>query len=453
MASFAQERLWMDEKVRFNQSGSNQISVYNELLVYQLSTKTTFPIYRLRHALQLIVAKHAILRTVLIYDQDKFTQKILPMSDDRYHFEATYVIDDNHLKQILYNEKTNRALFDLEQGLVFRCHVLRCSSNNENDNHLKQDDMILFNFHHIAIDGNSISIFIDDLRQAIIQEELLYNDNENISYLDYAQYERLEDWTNAREYWRHVLTNWNSSIPQQDSSFRTGKGYTITFDLDHDLVNNLNCFISQSNLTLFQFGLAAFFTFLFKMSNSEQLDLCIGIAVRNRSHYQFQDIIGFFANTLPFCLKINPYESFAQLYQRVQQTWFNILPHSHLPCQEIIKVNQNTASTLVRTVLQVETSNNNTEQNIELNEGTTFNIIQRNLLPDNVAKFDMTCALYENRQNETISMSLNASLDVYDQSDDRDNGKSFQEYAQSTTCYSLDLSSFSYHAVGTRINA
>jgi non-ribosomal peptide synthetase component F len=56
----------------------------------------------------------------------------------------------------------------------------------------------------------------------------------------------------------------------------------------------------------------------------------------------------------------------------------------------------------------------NNEQNIELNEGTTFNIVHRNLLASNIAKFDMTCALYENRQNETISVSLNGSLDVYD---------------------------------------
>jgi hypothetical protein len=58
---------------------------------------------------------------------------------------------------------------------------------------------------------------------------------------------------------------------------------------------------------------------------------------------------------------------------------------------------------------------NNNEQNIELNGETTFNIIKRHLMTGNIAKFDMTCTLYEHRQNGTISVSLNASLDIYDE--------------------------------------
>jgi non-ribosomal peptide synthetase component F len=152
------------------------------------------------------------------------------------------------------------------------------------------------------------------------------------------------------------------------------------------------------------------------MSNSEQLDLCIGIVVMNRSQNQLQNMIGFFVNTLPFYLKINPYESFAQLCHRIQQLWLDILPHSHLPYQEIAKLDQNMGSSLLQTVFQVETVVDSQEQNIDFNEGTTFSIIPRKSLTSNVAKFDMTCALYENRQNETISVSLNASLDVYDKS-------------------------------------
>ena len=430
MASFAQQRLWMDENVRFNQSINKQISVYNELLIYKLSSNTLFSIHHLRQALLLILAKHTILRTALIYDQDKMIQKLLPISNDIYNFEVTNVTNESHSKQILYDEETNRSLFDLEQGHVFRCHILRHSSNNEDDNtNLKQGDIILFNFHHTAIDGNSIPIFINDLRQALIMKELSYNNEDNITYLDYAQYERLEDWSNARQYWNNVLTTLNTnSIDRQNSSVRTGKGYTITFDLDHDLVINLNHFISQSNLTLFQVGLAAFFAFLFKMSNSQQLDMCTGIVVANRPQYQLQNMIGFFSNTLPFCLKIDPYESFAQLCHRIQQVWLDILPHSYLPYQEITKLNPKLGSSFLQTSLLIETTMDSNESNIKLDDGTILNIVDRNLLTGNIAKFDIVCTLHENRQNETISVSFNASLDVYDESTISFNGKSFQKY-------------------------
>ncbi|CAF3340149.1 unnamed protein product [Rotaria sp. Silwood2] len=416
VTSFSQQRLWMDEKVRFNTSINSQISIYNELLIYKLISSTSLSTHRLRHALTLVMGKHSILRTALIYDHDKLIEKVLPKSDDLFDLDTTHLIDNNHLKKILYNEETNRSLFDLEQGRVFRCHILYRSLQEDNDKNLKQDDIIIFNFHHVAIDLTSIKIFIDDLRQALKEQKLLNNNEDNITYIDYAQYERLEDWSSARQYWNNVLATLDNSIYQQNFVIRSGKGYTVTFDLNHDLVTKMTHFISQSNLTLFQVGLAVFFAFLFKMSNSKQLDLCTGIVVANRSQYPLQSIIGFFANTLPFCLKIDPYESFIQLCHRVQQLWFNILPHSHLSYQEIIKLNPKLGSSFLRTMFLVETIVDNNEQNIEIDTGTTFSIIDRNLLAGNIAKFDMTCILHEHRQNETISVTLNASLDVYDKS-------------------------------------
>ena len=328
MASFAQQRLWMDEQIRFNNSMAKQTSVYNEILAFKLSSFTPLSIHRLHQALELIVTKHVTLRTALIYDEDKLIQKALPISDDIYNIEVTYVTNDTHLKEILYDEETNRSLFDLEQGQVFRCHILRHSSNNEDDSNLYQNDIIIFNSHHMATDGSSN----DNIHQRSSiklsqQQELPYNNEDNITYLDYAQYERLEDWSAAQQYWKRVLTTLDNLVDQPNSSVRTGKGYTVTFGLDHDLVINMNRFISRSNSTLFQVGLAGFFAFLFKISNSQQLDLYTGIVVANRPQYQLQNMIGFFANTLPFCLKIVPHESFPQLCYRIQQLWHDILPH------------------------------------------------------------------------------------------------------------------------------
>jgi hypothetical protein len=406
----------MDEQVRFNECDNKRISVYNQILLYKLSSTKLLSINCLRQALTLILTKHTVLRTAIIYEQDKLIQQILPIANDLYDLEVTFVTDDAQLKEILYNEETNRSLFNPEKGRVFRCHLLRYSSDSDDDVNLKQNDIILFNFHHIAIDGTSVIIFINDLRQALTTQELRDKTNQNnITYVDYAHYERLEDWSSARLYWNNRLTTSSNFGHQQNSLIRTGKGYTITFDLDHDLIVNLNRFITQSNLTLFQVGLAAFFAFLFKISNSEQLDLCTGIVVANRSQYQLQNMIGFFANTLPVCLKIDPYESFTELCHRIQQLWLDILPHSHLPYQEILKLNPEVGSSFLRTLFLVETTMNNNEQNIELNGETTFNIIKRHLMTGNIAKFDMTCTLYEHRQNGTISVSLNASLDIYDE--------------------------------------
>ena len=407
----------MDEKVRFAELLNEQIAVYNELLIYTLSSNTMFSIDRLCRAIFLILTKHPILRTAVFHDQEQLMQKVLPIQNDLCNIKTIDILNDSHLNQVLYDEETNRTLFCPEKGQVFRCRVLRYSSNNNDDgNYLKQGDMILFNLHHIAIDGHSISIFINDFRQALTLQEWPASNENNVDYLDYALYERLNNWSDARLYWSTVLETFSHSIHEQESLVRTGKGHTVTFELDHDLVIELNRFISQSTSTLFQVGLAAFLTFLFKTSNNPQTDLCTNIVVINRPEYHLQNTMGFFSNTLPFLIKIDPRASFTELCHRIQQLWLDLLPHSSLPYQNIVKLNPKMRSTLLQTLFVVETAKSTADRDIEGNDGTILKMLDRTSFTGNTSKFGIVCTLSEYRQNEKISVSLNASLDVYDPS-------------------------------------
>ncbi|CAF4338141.1 unnamed protein product, partial [Rotaria sp. Silwood2] len=414
MASFAQQRLWMNEKLHFNQSINEQIPAHNEWIIYKVKSTNYLSIYRLCQAVSTIIAKHAILRTALIYDEDKLIQKVLPIPDYQFDFEITFLTGNTELEHILHDEETNRSLFDLEQGRVFRCRIFRHVLNDNDDNNLKQDDIILFNFHHMAIDDSSIKIFMSDLRQALTKQELSVNDQDGITYIDYAQYERLEDWSCAQKYWSHVLATLDNSIDQQNFMMRKGKDHIVNFDLDHDLVIKLNHFISQSNLTLFQVGLAAFFVFLFKMSNNQQLDFCTGIVIANRPQYQLQNILGSFANILPCYMRIDPCQSFTKFCHRIHQFYLDILPHSHLPYQEIVKLCPNLGPSILWSLFLVETAIDSSLQHIEIDERTTLNMIGRNVLSTHIANFGLICAFHEHRQNETISITFNVSLDLFD---------------------------------------
>ena len=70
VASFAQERIFLDEQVRF----SNEIAIYNELNVLRV-VKGSLSINRLLIALRFVLKKHAILRTSLIFNNDDGTLK------------------------------------------------------------------------------------------------------------------------------------------------------------------------------------------------------------------------------------------------------------------------------------------------------------------------------------------------------------------------------------------
>ena len=83
----------------------------------------------------------------------------------------------------MYNEKCNSQLFDLSQGLVFRCHLVY--HKQISSNHLLTDkDAVIFNFHHALFDFPSMKVFLHDLNQAYTTGQLTNDDDTALRYLD-----------------------------------------------------------------------------------------------------------------------------------------------------------------------------------------------------------------------------------------------------------------------------
>ncbi|CAF1585918.1 unnamed protein product [Adineta ricciae] len=411
--SFAQERIWLDEIVRFQSNETKKLAIYNETLMYKV-TSSSLSISRLRNALSLVIQQHSSLRTRISYENENLIQEVLPMSNELYEFEITIVKNENDIMKIIHSEETNSSLFNPSQGRVFRCHLLTYSSH---DDYLHENDLLLFNFHHLSMDGMSNVIFIKSIQQAYKTQHLSDDlQSSSLTYLDYVQYERIEDMSNARHYWIDALKHLKTSHIPYNSSKRTGNGLTMSFQLDSSLVKDLFQFVIQSNLTLFQVGLTTFFIFLSKVFNEEKDDhLCTLIVLANRYRHELEKMIGLFANSLPFPIQMNSNETFQQMSSRVQQIWFQLLPHSHLPFQEIVKLYPSLGSLFTQTTFIVQSPTQNGMQNIELDENIQLELIERYKVAGNIAKLDFSCTLHEDRINETISISINASRDVYDQ--------------------------------------
>ena len=147
-ASFAQARIWLDEQTRF-QSEQPQVAIYNMPFLYHLSSKNALSVTQLQYALQLIINKHQSLRTSLIFDTENniLMQRIINFTDNNHKLfsfiESTFKTDEQ-LNKIMYNEKCNSQLFDLTQGLVFRCHIVYYNDISSN-NLVCDKDIIIFN--------------------------------------------------------------------------------------------------------------------------------------------------------------------------------------------------------------------------------------------------------------------------------------------------------------------
>ena len=164
------------------------VAIYNMPFLYRLCSGHTLSIQRLRQALQRIVTKHESLRTSLVFDTEKnqLMQRIIDFNDtNKRAFEFIESTFETHeqLNNIMHEEKRNSHLFDLAQGLVFRCHILHHTPLSEND-HLSEKDAIIFNFHYALFDSASMDVFLQDLNQAYSTGQLIIDNNSLLRYVD-----------------------------------------------------------------------------------------------------------------------------------------------------------------------------------------------------------------------------------------------------------------------------
>ncbi|CAF0917319.1 unnamed protein product [Adineta steineri] len=247
-ASFAQARVWLDERIRFDPD-KPQIAIYNMPFVYRLQPNHTLSIKQLRHALHLTVNKHLSLHTSLIFDAEmnQLMQRVITHEDKYKNNNMFSIIEtiyetDEQLNEILYDEKRNPRLFDLAQGLVFRCHIIYYKQISS-DHLLSHKDLLIFNFHHALFDFPSMEVFLHDLNQAYTTGQLIYDDNTILRYLDYAVIEQQMSMTGASMFWLDTLHDCKLDP-------RSGKYQTAT-NFQNSYVKIFKIFIS-SNFQNFQ---------------------------------------------------------------------------------------------------------------------------------------------------------------------------------------------------------
>ncbi|CAF4192798.1 unnamed protein product [Adineta steineri] len=355
-ASFAQQRIYLDEQIRFSSNKTPMNNMYVIPLLYRISsTNDPVSITRLHYAFHNVITKHSILRTALYLDTNgHITQHCLDadtiIKDKKSSkFSMINLPDEEHEQNEIVKKILNQAdLFDLSIGHVINCHILRHHQSNHsftqnNDDLLTKDDLILFTIHHACFDGASTSIFIRDLSLAYQSDDLLPMDDDSLQYIDYSIHEHIMDMSLSQEFWLLELKGYNLArqlslpIDRQRSSIdqRSGSASTVEITFDNELSTSFLNYASSHHLTLFQLGLSIFYVFLFKLTHGES-DLCIGSINANRYRSELVNMIGMFVSTLPYRLEIDSHWSFDEVVRYVQEKCLSILEHSHYPLQHIL---------------------------------------------------------------------------------------------------------------------
>ncbi|CAF1493623.1 unnamed protein product [Adineta ricciae] len=399
-ASYAQERIWLDEQMRFKNSQNQTVNreiytttAYNVLSLFKTDRKCgPISIKRLLHALNLVIEKHTPLRTRFQYDGEIncLKQSFVSSEEDFYTLQLIEICKRNVDEEIerLLDEYMQRQWFNLEDGILVKCCLIRtdqpwqqCDLNDL----FTHDLYILCIFHHITFDHFSINIFLNDFKKAYQTETHL--DPLPLQYIDYSQYERQLNMIDAQQYWWHLLNDYGIrnqlklpydriSIQHAYNNNYSSDGSYVGINFDSNLMYKLFNYASKTNTTIYQLMLTVYYVFLYKLVQQE--DFCIATLNANRYRPELQSLIGMFVNILPIRFRLNPLsESFYKLLLDVKQLCLNTFQYSYLPYQEIIKSQKRVNSTksycplpFVQTVFSLSTQS--IKEYIDLDEHITL---------------------------------------------------------------------------------
>ncbi|NET43358.1 non-ribosomal peptide synthetase [Okeania sp. SIO2B3] len=328
--SFAQQRLWLQEKLGILSHA------YNVPLTLHLKGKLQ-PI-ALQQSLNQLIIRHETLRTTFKEINDTPVQVIQsPFELELPEVDLSGLTSSqqkNQLQQLLQQE--NQQLFNLEQEPPIRGKLFKLG---------EKEHILLVMLHHIATDGWSVGIFAQELAafyQGVVTGKPSQLPELPVQYVDFAVWQRqwLQGTTIQRQidYWKEKLKELQQlQLPTDYSrpAKETFRGGEKTFSLSAALTAKLNRLSQQHGFTMFITLLAGFKVLLYRYSG--QQGITVGSPIANRNRREIEGLIGFFVNSLVMYTEIEGEASFLEVLNKVRQTALEAYAHQDIPFEKLVE--------------------------------------------------------------------------------------------------------------------
>ncbi|WP_285600182.1 non-ribosomal peptide synthetase [Kineosporia sp. NBRC 101731] len=303
----------------------------------------------LMHALRDVIIRHEALRTVIVENEGRLSQRILSpeqaitrlsvltadLSGDSQHSPGATV--DAWVAGVVQRE------FDLGRDVPIRAGLLRVDA---------EEWVLVLAVHHHAVDDWSFPSLLGDL-------SLAYRSRSGgqaphwaplpVQYADYAVWQRaaLGDAEDPRSrlgtdlaYWRAVL----AEAPQESTITLdrprpvdpTHHGVDLTFTVGEATVQRLRQVAADQGVTMFMIAHAA--TAVAASVLGAGNDVVIGSPIGGRTQDGLEDLVGYFVNTLPLRHRLDPRHTLPDLLQATKVTVLEGFAHQEAPFEEIARV-------------------------------------------------------------------------------------------------------------------
>jgi amino acid adenylation domain-containing protein len=328
--SFAQQRLWFLDKL------VPESPFYN--VPVAIRVRAPLDLEALRRTLNEIVRRHEVLRTSFLEVANRPVQAVGAPFEVPFSIVDLRTLDDATREQAVLRMATEDAQrpFDLRQGPLIRTSVLWLGP---------QDYVFLLNLHHIAADGWSMGVLVEEIQKtygAFLHGKPSPLPDLAIQYADFAvwQHERLTTGGLHKQlnYWAAKLADLPILELPTDFPRRTMQGFggeTLYITLPRPLSDELKAFSRRHNVTLFMTLLAGFNALLHRYSGQDEI--VIGEPVANRNRLELEPLIGFFVNSLVLRTDVSGDPSFRELLRRSRQVALEADENQDIPFEVLVE--------------------------------------------------------------------------------------------------------------------
>ncbi len=323
-ASFGQERLWM-----LHEMGAG--SAYHVSGALRLTGDLDADC--LRQALQLLVDRHEALRTgVEIGEGGAVTQVAISALTVPFTTGDTVETELGDAIRAVVEEP-----FTLSSPPLLRARLLRVTDADE------AQWVLVLCVHHIVVDGWSLGILMAELGAAytsLVGGTPPQWPEPEMQYADFALWQRDfltgDEIAGQREFWRTTLSGATALDLVTDrprTAATSYRGDAVRTVLPDVLVKRLATAAQTENATEFMVFLTAWSVVLSRWSG--QHDLVIGTPVAGRPSDELDGVVGFFVNTLPLRVRLDPHETLQQTLARCRAVCLAALANQDVPFEWI----------------------------------------------------------------------------------------------------------------------
>lgn len=334
LLSFAQQRLWLLDRLLPGNT------IYNVARAYKLNGALN--VAALEQSLNLIVVRHATLRTTLVGSDSAPQQIIHPPRPielpvvDLSHLPA----NESAAEAARLAETESAQPFDLTRDLLIRARLLRLSAD---------EHWLVVVKHHIATDGWSANILWREV--ALCYEAIAVGRTPDLPPLpvDYAAYSiwQRERWASGElqtqlDYWQQKLSGAPPLLElptdRPRPTERTFHGAILTVEFPPALVAELKLWLRREQMTSYWVLLTAFKILLLRYTGQE--DLVVGTPAAGRPHPDLEGVIGCFLNDLVLRTQLNGNLTVREALARVRTTTLEAFANQDSPFEAVLEAVQ-----------------------------------------------------------------------------------------------------------------